>query len=180
MVYLLCSDLVTAARALMTTWSDCHRGLPTGCPAGLLHCLQLVWNAVAHPLRGVGNQDQISCLSSPVWFWLTVWWVDSQLVLQIFNEEQTLFWSGTAEKQGTVGRCCFWQKWWQDQAEQLVRVHLLWEGKKKKEYLLTAKLIIVFVSLQSTALISKSYVLQITEFGIIVAKDLKDSCCCKP
>ncbi|CAK7315940.1 hypothetical protein VULLAG_LOCUS19391 [Vulpes lagopus] len=73
-------DLVTAARALMTTWSDCHHGLPTGLPAGLLHCLQLVWNAVAHPLSG------------------------------IFNEEQTLFWSGTAEKQGTDGRCCFWQK----------------------------------------------------------------------
>lgn len=53
-------------------------------------------------------------------------------------------------------------------------------GGKIKEYLLTAKLIIVFVSLQSTALISKSYVLQITEFGIIVAKDLKDSCCSKP
>lgn len=51
--------------------------------------------------------------------------------------------------------------------------------EKKKEYLLTAKLIIVFVSLQSTALISKSDVLQITEFGIIAAKDLKGSCCSK-
>lgn len=109
-VYLLCNDLVTAARGLLTTWFDCHHGLPTGLPAGLLQCSQLVWNAAAQPLSGMGNQDRILCLSSPIWFGLLVWWIDCQLALQIFNEEQTLFWSGTAEEQGPGGRCCFWQK----------------------------------------------------------------------
>ena len=50
------------------------------------------------------------CLSSVVWFGLLLWWIDSQLALQIFNEEQTLFWSGTAEEQGPGESCCFWQK----------------------------------------------------------------------
>lgn len=178
MVYLLCSDLVTAARALTTTGFDCHQGLPKGLPAGLLHCYQLVWNIVAYPLSGVRNPDQISRLSSPVWFGLPVWWVDSQLVLQIFNEEQTLFWNGAAERQRTSGRCCFWQKWWQDQAEQLVRVHSLL-GKNKKRVSPNRKTHNFVCELQSTAMIANSRVLQITERGIIAAKNLKNSCCNK-
>lgn len=55
-------------------------------------------------------------------------WPDSQLALQCFNEEQTLFESDTAEEgPGTGGRCCFWQEEWYDPPEQLVREHLLWE-----------------------------------------------------
>lgn len=115
-VYLLFNDLVTAARGFMTTWFDSHYGLPAGLPSGLLQCSQPVWNAAVQPLSEVRNQDWISCLSSPVWFELLMGWIDSQLALQIFNEEQTLFWSGTAEEQETGGRYCFWQKWWKDQA----------------------------------------------------------------
>lgn len=76
-------------------------------------------------LSGVSDEDWISCLSSPVWAGLPVSCIDSQLALQVFKEEQILFWSGTAEEQETDGRCCFWQKWWQNQSQQVVRVHLL-------------------------------------------------------
>lgn len=100
-----------------------------------------------------------------------MWCADSQLVLQIFNEEQTLFWSGAAERERTSGRCCFWQKWWQDQAEQLVRVHSLWGKKKVSPNCKTHNFV---CELQSTALIANSYVSQITECGIIAAENLKN------
>lgn len=87
--------------------------------------------ARSQALCGGSHQDQILCPFSLVWFELPVGWPDSKLTLQCFNEEQTLFWSGTAEEgQGTGRRCCFWQEEWYDPPEQLVREHLLWRKKK--------------------------------------------------
>ena len=107
MVYLVRNDLVTAAaRGLLTTWLDDHHGLPTGfCSAPSLCRMQQ-----HSPLVVRVTEIGFDCLSSVVWFGLLLWWIDSQLALQIFNEEQTLFWSGTAEEQGPGEGCCFWQK----------------------------------------------------------------------
>lgn len=139
-LYLFCEDLITATCALLATQLNYRQDHFSGPWAEFPLNSQLVWNVEARPqaLWGGSHQDQIMCPFSLVWFELPVGWPDSQLASQCFNEEQTLFWSATAEEgQGTGGRCCFWQEEWYDPPEQLVREHLLW---KKKMCLLTRSL----------------------------------------
>lgn len=98
------------------------------CPLGrrVLITIRVVFQAseqsffLAHSLSGMQKLGHILsvvwvtrirfCVSPP-WFGLSCLW--GGLILgwhRGFNGEQTLFWSGAAEEQGTGGRCCFWQK----------------------------------------------------------------------